>query len=106
MYQQYWMDMAQWRPEPFAMYGMLAATTITTAIMVRIVDSTPLIVGAVGFSVMYFSAYLANFFGRDTIIANVDALQHGIIFAFCGQIFGALILLALFKAKEGAKKLF
>lgn len=98
--------MAQWRPQPMALYAMLAASGVTTGLMLRIVGGVPYVVALVGFAIMYLCAYFANFLGRDFIMPSLDLFQRGIALSFFGQILGALLLLLIFKVREGYQKRF
>jgi hypothetical protein len=97
----FWGDIAQWRPHAHIIYAMLVTAVISTGFMSRVVGGIPYVVYSVGFVIMYLSAYFLNFVAKGYVIHGINEFQRGAVFSFCGQIFGAVILLVLFRVKDG-----
>lgn len=93
-------QMSQWRPQVLTGYAMVVVSALAAALMTRVLGGIHYVTGVVGFVVMYLSAYFANFVARDVVMPSVDAFQRGIVFSICGQMFGAIIMLIIFKLKE------
>ena len=104
--QSSWVAMAQWRPQPMGLYAMLTVSAVTAGLMLRVVGGIPYVVGTINFAIMFFCAYFANFLGRDIIIHSLDVFQRAIVVSFTGQIIGAILILLLFRVREGYNKRF
>jgi uncharacterized membrane protein YjjP (DUF1212 family) len=100
LFNNFWFDLSQWRPHILTIYGLLLSSLVSSALIARVVGGVIYLAGIVGFAIMYFTGYLAIFLARDYLIPNIDEFQRGLLFSFCGQIFGALIVLQIFKVKE------
>lgn len=104
--QNSWVAMAQWRPQPMALYAMLTVSAVTAGLMTRIAGGIHYVVGTVGFAIMFICAYLANFFGRDIIIPGLEMFQRATAISFVGQIVGSILILLLFRVREDYNKRF
>lgn len=104
--QNSWFAMAQWRPQPMGLYAMLTVSAVTAGLMLRVVGGIPYIVGVISFAIMFFCAYFTNFLGRDIIVPSLDVFQRAIVVSFFGQIIGAVLILLLFRVREGYHKRF
>jgi uncharacterized membrane protein YeaQ/YmgE (transglycosylase-associated protein family) len=97
-----WNQLSQWRPQKTTFYAMLAVTLLSTVLIVRRVGNVAMVTGATGFIIMYICAYIGNFLGRDLVFASFGPFQKGIALSFTAQIIGAIIMLMIFKVKDGS----
>lgn len=89
-----------WAPTQMTLFTIVVFSVLASGFLYRLLSGSPYLTITVSLSLLYFSAMLANFLGRDVVMEGATEFQRAAFFSVIGQSVGALVLFCLFKAAD------